>query len=155
AGKGCAHRAGSASTSYRNRELGARFRDLTSGGRHARANGTNAMVGSGRKVTRWSGAFFALGTLVLTVGVLDWAAPVLSPIGIAVLLAFLLTPAVRWLEKHRVPRVVAVSTSVLLVILLLGGLTWVVVQQSDELLDTFPLYEDNLRTKLAILRGDE
>src|SRR5690606_8595902 len=129
---------------------------LTSGGgSRARANGTNTMVGSGRKVARWSGAFYALGTLVLAVGILRWAAPVLIPIGIAVLLAFLLTPAVRWLEKHRVPRVVAGSTMVLLVILLLGGLTWVVVEQSDELPDTFPQYEDTLRTKLAMLRGDE
>lgn len=113
------------------------------------------MVLTSRSRTRWAGAFFALGTLALTVVILHWAAPVLIPIGIAVLLAFLLTPAVRYLEKHRIPRVVAVTAAVLAVLVLLGGLTWVVVKQSNDLLDTFPRYEDNLRAKLAILRGGE
>ena len=102
------------------------------------------MVLTGRSRTRWAGAFFALGTLALTVAILHWAAPVLVPIGIAVLLAFLLTPAVRYLEKHRIPRVVAVTAAVLAVLVLLGGLTWVVVKQSNDLLDTLPRYEDNL-----------
>jgi predicted PurR-regulated permease PerM len=113
------------------------------------------MIPSSRGRTRWAGAFFGLGTLALTLAILHWAAPVLIPIGIAVLFAFLLTPAVRWLEKHRVPRVAAVTAAVLAVVVLLGGLTWVVVKQSNDLLDTFPLYEDNLRAKLAILRGGE
>ena len=113
------------------------------------------MIPSGRSRTRWAGAFFGLGTLALTVAILHWAAPVLIPIGIAVLLAFLLTPAVRFLEKHRIARVAAVTAAVLAVIVLLGGLTWVVVKQSNDLLDTFPQYEDNLRAKLAMLRGGE
>jgi predicted PurR-regulated permease PerM len=103
----------------------------------------------------WSGAFFALGTVALALAILHWAAPVLIPIGVAVLLAFLLTPAVRRLERHGTPRVVAVSFSVLTVLALLGGLAAVVVKQSNELLDTFPLYEGNLRAKLAMLRGSE
>jgi predicted PurR-regulated permease PerM len=114
-----------------------------------------AILSGNRNPTRWAGAFFALGTLALALGVLHWTAPLLIPIGIAVLLAFLLTPAVRWLEKHQIPRIVAVSASVCMVILLIGGLSWVVVKQTNDLLDTFPQYEGNVRAKLAMLRGEE
>jgi predicted PurR-regulated permease PerM len=124
-------------------------------GRARFAGAAKSMMITGRQRTRWAGAFFALGTLALTVTILHWAAPVLIPIGIAVLLAFLLTPAVRWLEGRHIPRVIAVTAAVLSVIVLLGGLTWVVVRQSNDLLDTFPQYEDNLRAKIAMLRGGE
>ena len=113
------------------------------------------MLIAGRRRGRWAGGFFALGTLALALGLLHWTAPLLIPIGIAVLLAFLLTPAVRWLEKHRVPRVVAVTSAVCLVLLVLGGLTWMVAKQSNDLVDAFPQYEGNLRAKLAMLRGED
>jgi len=104
---------------------------------------------------RWAHAFYALGTVMLALGALHWAAPVLIPIGVATLLAFLLTPLVRWLEKHRIPRPLAVGKAVSMVILILGGLAWMVVHQTDELLDAFPRYEGNVRAKIALLRGEE
>ena len=105
--------------------------------------------------TRWAGPFYALGTLALTLAILHWAAPVLIPIGVAILVAFLLTPAVRWLERHHTPRAAAVTAAVLFVVAVIGGLTTVVAKQSNELLDAFPQYEDNLRAKIALLRGEE
>jgi predicted PurR-regulated permease PerM len=108
-----------------------------------------------RQRATWANAFFALGTVVLAIAVLRWAAPLLIPIGVATLLAFLLTPPMRWLEKHKVPRILAVSSAVLMVVMLLGGLTWTLVHQADELLDAFPRYEDNVRAKIALLRGEE
>jgi len=113
------------------------------------------MVGGGRVRWRWAGAFFALGTLVLAIGVLRFAAPLLVPIGVAVLFAFLLTPSVRWLERHRTPRIAAVGAAVAMVLVMVSGLSWVVIYQTNELVDAFPKYEGNLRTKLAMLRSDE
>jgi predicted PurR-regulated permease PerM len=104
---------------------------------------------------RWAGPFFALGTLVLAIGVLHFAAPLLIPIGIAVLLAFLLTPVVRWLERYKSPRVLAVGAAVAAVLVALGSLSWIIVRQTDALLDAFPQYEGNLRAKLAILRSED
>ncbi len=113
------------------------------------------MIGGGKTRWRWAGPFFALGTLALATGILHFAAPLLIPIGVAVLLAFLLTPVVRRLERYRVPRAAAVSVAVIAVLVAVGGLTWMVARQTDQLLDAFPQYEDNLRTKLAILRSDD
>lgn len=86
-------------------------------------------------VPRWLRVAGALGWRLLVVvgaiGVLGWLlghlAPVVVPVAIALLLAALLHPAVRWLVQHRVPR--ALATTVVLVggLALLGGvLTFVV-----------------------------
>lgn len=104
---------------------------------------------------RWAGAFYALGCLVLTVAVLRFGAPLLIPIGVAVLLAFLLSPAVRALERWRLPRLVAVGIAVLGVVIAVLALGWTVSHQANQLLDAFPRYEDNLRRKLALLRSED
>lgn len=108
-----------------------------------------------RRPTKWAGPFFALGTLVLAVAALRFAAPLLVPVAVALLLALLLTPAVRWLERHAVPAVLASGTAVGAVIVLVGGLTWIVSYQVNTLLDTFPQYEENLRRKLAVLQTED
>ncbi|MCC6533831.1 MAG: AI-2E family transporter [Burkholderiales bacterium] len=113
------------------------------------------MSGSNRKQWRWAGPFFALGTLALAIAGLRMAASLLIPIGIAILAAFLLTPAVRSLERNGIPRLAAVGAAVCLVLIALGGLGWVVARQTNDLLDVFPQYEGNLRHKLALLRSDE
>jgi len=108
-----------------------------------------------KSFSSWAGPFFALGTLVFAVGALHFAAPLLIPVGIAVLLTFLLTPLVRWLERHSIPRVLAVSFAVLSVIVAVSGLGWTLAHQANQLLDSFPKYENNLRLKLAVLRTED
>ncbi len=103
----------------------------------------------------WAAVFHALGTLVLAIAALRFAASLLIPIAVAVLLAFLLTPLVRRTEALGAPRVLAVGSAVFAVILAMGGLGWVVAHQTNQLLDAFPHYEVNLRTKLAVLRSDD
>jgi predicted PurR-regulated permease PerM len=51
---------------------------------------------------------------VLSVGVLYWARAVLVPVSLAVLITFVLTPPVTWLQR-RIGRVGAVLTVVILV----------------------------------------
>ena len=59
---------------------------------------------------------------VLVIVVLYWAQAVLVPIALAVLLTFVLTPAVGWLERWlgRVPSVLAAATLVFIVLGLAG-----------------------------------
>lgn len=113
------------------------------------------MMPRGPRGAGWAAVFFPLGTLVLAIAALRFAASLLIPIGVAVLLAFLLTPLVRRMEALGAPRVLAVGSAVFAVILALGGLGWVVAHQTNQLLDAFPRYEVNLRTKLALLRSDD
>ena len=55
---------------------------------------------------------------VLVVGMLYWAQAVLVPLALAVLLTFVLTPLVTWLERWigRIPAVLAMVTLVFMVV---------------------------------------
>ena len=69
---------------------------------------------------------------VLVIAVLYWAQEVLVPIALAILLTFVLTPPVSWLERWigRVPAVLAVVT---LVFTILGLAGWGLARQMDHL----------------------
>jgi predicted PurR-regulated permease PerM len=89
---------------------------------------------------------------VLVIVVLYWAQAVLVPIALAVLLTFVLTPAVGWLERWlgRVPAVLAVAT---LVFIILGLAGWGLARQMDRLADDLPAYRVNILSKIADVRG--
>ncbi len=89
---------------------------------------------------------------VLVVVVLYWAQAVLVPIALAVLLTFVLTPPVTWLERWigRVPAVLAVVT---LVFIVLGLAGWGLARQMDHLADDLPRYRVNILAKIADVRG--
>ena len=74
------------------------------------------------------------------------------PIALAVLLTFVLTPPVGWLERWigRVPAVLAVVT---LVFILLGLAGWGLARQMDHLADDLPRYRVNILAKIADVRG--
>jgi len=88
---------------------------------------------------------------VLIVAVLYWAQAVLVPFALAILLAFVLTPPVNWLQGWvgRVPAVLLVVTLVFAALGLAGvGLTW----QMNSLVEDLPGYRANIRTKIADVR---
>ncbi len=89
---------------------------------------------------------------VLIVVVLYWAQAVLVPFALAVLLTFVLTPPVTWLERWigRVPAVLIVVTLVFTGLGLAGG---GVTRQVDRLASDLPGYRANIRTKIADIRG--
>ena len=89
---------------------------------------------------------------VLVVVVLYWAQAVLVPLALAVLLSFVLTPPVNWLERW-VGRVPAVLATVTLVFLILGLGAWGVARQMDHLADDLPTYRSNILAKMADVRG--
>lgn len=89
---------------------------------------------------------------VLVVAVLYWAQAVFVPFALALLLTFVLTPPVTWLQRW-VGRVPAVLLVVTLVFALLGLAGWGLMRQMDHLVDDLPTYRANIRTKIAEVRG--
>ena len=89
---------------------------------------------------------------VLVVVVLYWAQAVLVPFAVAILLTFVLTPPVTWLQRWvgRVPAVLAVVT---LVFAVLGLAGWGLARQMDHLADDLPRYRANILAKIADVRG--
>ncbi len=89
---------------------------------------------------------------VLVVAVLYWAQAVLVPFALAILLTFVLTPPVTWLQRW-VGRVPAVLLVVTLVFAALGLAGWGLTRQMDNLARDLPTYRANIRTKIADVRG--
>jgi predicted PurR-regulated permease PerM len=89
---------------------------------------------------------------VLVVAVLYWAQAILVPLGLAILFTFVLAPPVNWLQRWigRVPAVLVVAT---LVFTLLGLAVWGISRQVDNLARDLPGYRDNIRAKIADVRG--
>ena len=104
---------------------------------------------SGRRPT----LLYTLATLALLTAVLYWAHEVVIPVALAVLLAFLLEPVVSALQRFRLGRVPAVIAVVILASALLGGIGWTVLQQVAGLTNELSRYEDNIKQKIAALRG--
>ncbi len=89
---------------------------------------------------------------VLIVMVLYWAQAVLVPFALAILLTFVLTPPVSWVERRvgRIPAVLVVAT---LVFTVLGAVGWGLSVQLNHLAEDLPTYRGNIREKIADIRG--
>jgi predicted PurR-regulated permease PerM len=97
--------------------------------------------------------FILLATVFLVVTGLYFGKEVLIPIALAVLLSFLLTPAVRWLETIRLPRVAATLIVVLIGVAAVGSVGVLVYKQFISVLEQLPSYEGELHTKFQSLKG--
>jgi predicted PurR-regulated permease PerM len=102
-----------------------------------------------------SGLFGVLTVLTagLVVAFLYFARDVVVPIALAVLLSFLLAPAVRWLRRLQLGRVAAVTLTVLIAFLAMLGFAAVVVQEISSLAQQLPAYRSNLEAKIRSLPG--
>ena len=67
--------------------------------------------------------------LIAIVASLSFAAPVIKPLALAVLLSFVLSPFERFFERHGLPRALAVLLTVVTPLLLLGAVGYVVGQE--------------------------
>ncbi len=83
------------------------------------------------------------------IAIVYFAREVVVPITLAVLLSFLLEPAVRWLGRLRVGRVLAVGLTVLFAFIAIAGFAAVVVGEGSSLARQLPEYRYNLETKSA------
>jgi predicted PurR-regulated permease PerM len=87
----------------------------------------------------------------LVVAFLYFARDVVVPIALAILLSFLLAPAVRWLRRLHIGRVAAVILTVLIAFLAMLGFAAVVVQELSSLAAQIPEYRSNLEAKIRSL----
>jgi predicted PurR-regulated permease PerM len=89
-------------------------------------------------------------TLIVTMWV---ASRVFQPVALAILFAFILAPLVRWLERVRLPRPLAILAAMLLTFAGLGGLSYVVGSQLAALAGQAERYEASIKAKIQALRG--
>src|SRR5262245_2338475 len=97
--------------------------------------------------------FYVLGSAALVVGALYWGQKILIPFVLAVLLTFVLSPLVSWLERQGLKRVPAVLSVVCLAFLILGAAGWAVATQVTSLINDLPHYKESAREKIGELRG--
>lgn len=101
----------------------------------------------------WSARTPTVLAVIAGVAALSFASAVLIPVALAVLLAFVLAPPVRRLERLRVPRVAAVVLVVAVFLSLVFGVGWLVQGQAVQLAADLPRYKSTIAAKVAALRG--
>jgi hypothetical protein len=80
------------------------------------------------------------------------AREVLLPLALAILLSFVLTPALLFLRRLKVPRVVGVAIVVAFAFALIFGLGWLMSHQATQLAGDLPRYQHVLAEKISALR---
>ena len=108
----------------------------------------------GRNASQVPPGLFGVLTVLasgLVVGLLYFGRDVIVPIALAILLSFLLAPAVRWLRRLHVGRVAAVTLTVLIAFLAMLGFAAVIVQELSSLAAQIPEYRSNLEAKIRSL----
>src|SRR5262249_60285122 len=101
----------------------------------------------------WRHDLRPLIAMAVGVAALCWARDVLVPLALAAILTFLLAPIVAFLERRRLGRIAPVVIVVAMVFTLLGGIGWMLAVQAVSLRDDIPQYRDNLKAKIAAVRG--
>jgi predicted PurR-regulated permease PerM len=108
-----------------------------------------------RETTKGDQVAFAANVMIIVAiacGFLYFGREVLVPISLAVLFTFLLTPAVKSLQKRKFPKVLAISTVVAIMIMIAISLGYLVSNQVASLTAELPAYETNLRAKIKNMR---
>ncbi len=109
-----------------------------------------------RLFARIDGIWVSLLTIALIVAILWTAKTILLPLALGVILAFALTPLVRWFDRMRLPRGAGVALTMLLALSAVGGMAYVVFGQFAELSSEITKYTSSMRNKVAELRlGDD
>lgn len=105
---------------------------------------------------RIDGLWVSLLTITLIIAILWAAKAILLPLALGIILAFALTPLVRWFDRMRLPRAVGVALTMLLALSAVGGMGYVVFSQFAELSTEITKYTSSMRNKVADLRmGDD
>jgi len=95
---------------------------------------------------------YILESVVLVIASLYWARAVFVPLALALMLTFLLQPAVEALHRRGLGHSPAAVLVVMLLALLIGAIGWVAVTQLSSLAFELPRYQDNLKQKIDDLQ---
>jgi len=112
----------------------------------------NASSASGSPPANLLSKLLTLVGIVVVIAGLYLGRHVLIPLALAIVLAFLLQPAVRLAERARLGRVPAVLIVFALSFALLGGLGWLVTKQVSEIMEQLSSYQANVHNKIDALR---
>lgn len=93
-----------------------------------------------------------LATLVSVFALLYWAQAVFIPVALSLLLTFLLTPVVEWLERMRLGKISSVILAVAFAVSILAVMAWMITSQLTTLASELPKYEANIKKKIADVR---
>jgi len=94
-----------------------------------------------------------VGGIVVFFVALYLAKEFLIPLVLAALVAFSLSPVVKWLERRHIPRMLAVLSVCFAVTLLLVSIAWTVVSQMTDFAAQLPQYRTNLLSKVEQLKS--
>ncbi len=98
-------------------------------------------------------ALASLLLVVATMAALYLGRDILVPVTLAILLSFVLVPAVRMLRRLHVPRAPAVLLVVVIVFGALFGIGSLIASEASQLAADLPRYTQTMRTKIKDLRG--
>jgi predicted PurR-regulated permease PerM len=105
----------------------------------------------GQHESRGLGGMLTFLTLALIVAALYFGREVLVPLALAVLLSFMLAPAVRGLRRLRVGRVSAVAATVLVAFIAIFAFAAIVAEEISLLGPQLPEYRHNIELKLRAI----
>ncbi|HEY2786152.1 MAG TPA: AI-2E family transporter [Fimbriiglobus sp.] len=97
--------------------------------------------------------FSGLAIVLLLTGVLYWARAIFIPLAMAVFLAYVLSPVVRYLKRMGLPRGPAVILTVAAAVILAIGTGWVLAQQVASLTLTLPDHRDRIVQRISAIKG--
>ena len=92
------------------------------------------------------------GILVGVIAVLYLARAVFIPLAFAITLALIVSPVVKFLQKLRLGRVLAVALAMTITIAAAGGVGWAIFQQLVGVANELPRYQQNIHHKLEVMR---
>jgi predicted PurR-regulated permease PerM len=90
---------------------------------------------------------------VVVIATLYFASVVFMPLALALLFSLVLTPPVAFLEKIKLPRILAIFLVTVTLIGLVGLLGWKTSQQFVDLTSQLPTYKKTLQDKIHALKG--
>jgi predicted PurR-regulated permease PerM len=93
-----------------------------------------------------------LFTISVAVTALYLGRDVLIPFALALLVSFLLTPPVTWLEKLHLGRIPSVLIVFLAAFSVFGAVAWLGLTQLSEVVGNLPVYQTNINRKIVGLR---
>lgn len=103
-------------------------------------------------ISRVLSQLLAVIVAVVVIAVLYLAKAVIFPLALALLLTFILSPLVTWMERIQVPRILAVVCVIVAAAAVLGTAGWLVFTQLVEVADDLPAYTLNIQKKIEAFR---
>ena len=108
---------------------------------------------SERSIPFYAKATIILLGLTLLTYALFYGRDILVPLAFANLLAVLLNPVLQWLERQKVPRLLAIFITVVLAIIIVVGLAYFITLQMSEFGQALPQLKTKLLEHLSTVQG--